>query len=123
MFARTRPRSALASTNSECKNCVDSTAALTHSDAAGDVSTGCPAATEHSTIEFVMGNKDLSAHPESEGTVTPGLCRDCRNAKIMRSDRGSVFYRCMLSDTNPDFAKYPTLPVLNCSGWQKGEPQ
>jgi hypothetical protein len=86
------------------------------------VATGCPLATSVSQL-IVMDNKDLSAHPASEGTVTPGLCRDCRNAKIMRSDRDSVFYRCMLSDKSPDFVKYPRLPVLSCSGWQKGKPQ
>jgi hypothetical protein len=32
------------------------------------------------------------------------------------SDRGSVFYRCELAKTNPDFPKYPRLPVLSCSG-------
>ena len=34
-----------------------------------------------------------------------------------------VFYRCQLSDTNPRFRKYPTLPVLNCAGWRKVTPK
>ncbi len=49
-----------------------------------------------------------------------GLCGNCLNAKIVSSDRGSVFFRCMLSDQNPEFPRYPRLPVLTCSGWTAG---
>jgi hypothetical protein len=45
-----------------------------------------------------------------------GLCATCVHSKIVRSDRGSVFYRCALSDSNPQFPKYPRLPVLHCAG-------
>ena len=52
--------------------------------------------------------------------MTPiGLCEDCANAKIVRSDRDSVFYQCRLSATDPRFPKYPRLPVLTCSGYRK----
>jgi hypothetical protein len=51
-----------------------------------------------------------------------GLCATCRNVKIIRSDRGSIFYLCRLSATDPHFPKYPRLPVLNCSGYQNGDP-
>jgi hypothetical protein len=43
------------------------------------------------------------------------------NMKIIRLDRGSVFYRCMLSDKDPRFPKYPRLPVVSCTGWSKAE--
>lgn len=46
-----------------------------------------------------------------------GLCFDCVNAQKIQSDRGSTFYRCNLSDTDPNFPKYPRLPVLACSGY------
>ena len=46
-----------------------------------------------------------------------GLCASCANAKVMQSDRGSVFYLCELSFTNREYAKYPRLPVLNCGGF------
>jgi hypothetical protein len=36
----------------------------------------------------------------------------------MRSDRGSIFYRCGLSDTDARFPKYPALPVLSCPGYE-----
>ncbi len=52
--------------------------------------------------------------------MTPiGLCEDCANAKIVRSDRDSVFYQCRLSAADPRFPKYPRLPVLSCSGYRK----
>ena len=39
----------------------------------------------------------------------------------MRSDREAIFYRCSLSATDPQFPKYPRLPVLNCPGYEAGE--
>ena len=51
-----------------------------------------------------------------------GLCLDCANVKIVRSDRGSMFYSCRLSFTDPRFPKYPVLPVLSCGGYAKTPP-
>jgi len=48
----------------------------------------------------------------------PGLCATCRHARVVRSDRGSVFYRCLLAATDPRFSKYPPLPVLRCAGYE-----
>jgi hypothetical protein len=49
---------------------------------------------------------------------TPGLCGHCVHAQIIRSNRGSVFYLCRLSATDPRFPKYPRLPVLRCDGFR-----
>jgi len=46
-----------------------------------------------------------------------GLCADCRHAETVASARGSRFYLCRLSFTDPRFAKYPHLPVLACDGY------
>ncbi len=48
-----------------------------------------------------------------------GLCADCRNMQVMRSDRGSVFYLCQLWAIDPQYPKYPRLPVLRCAGYEK----
>jgi hypothetical protein len=48
-----------------------------------------------------------------------GLCVDCRHAQRIHSTRGSTFYRCKLSDTDPNFPKYPRLPVLQCTGYRR----
>lgn len=48
-----------------------------------------------------------------------GLCMDCRFARVIRSDRGSVFYQCTKSFEDPRFPKYPRLPVLDCSGYER----
>jgi len=47
-----------------------------------------------------------------------GLCPGCANVQIITSDRGSRFYLCRLSATDPRFAKYPVQPVLACRGFQ-----
>jgi hypothetical protein len=48
-----------------------------------------------------------------------GLCAHCQHAHIITNDRGSRFYLCRLSATDPRFPKYPRLPVLTCSGYQE----
>src|SRR5687767_11879710 len=48
-----------------------------------------------------------------------GLCAICRHARRITSDRGSVFVMCGLSKVDPAFPKYPPLPVLSCSGFDR----
>jgi len=50
----------------------------------------------------------------------PGLCADCANGRRVESARGSVFWLCERSATDPAFAKYPRLPVLRCPGYETG---
>jgi aspartate carbamoyltransferase catalytic subunit len=47
-----------------------------------------------------------------------GLCGDCRHGRRVESDRGSVFWRCELSVSDPSFPKYPRLPVRECRGYE-----
>lgn len=51
-----------------------------------------------------------------------GLCETCRFMRRVQSDRGSIFYLCELSATDPNFPKYPRLPVLQCSGYESINP-
>ena len=51
--------------------------------------------------------------------MSPGLCATCIHMREVQSDRGSTFYRCALSDSDPRFPKYPRLPVLRCDGYQQ----
>ena len=48
-----------------------------------------------------------------------GLCADCKFARRIASSKGSTFLLCGLSKTDSRFPKYPRLPVLNCTGYQK----
>lgn len=47
-----------------------------------------------------------------------GLCGRCRHARTVRSRRGSRFWLCARSRSDPRFPRYPTLPVLSCAGFQ-----
>jgi hypothetical protein len=49
----------------------------------------------------------------------PGLCATCRFARVIRNDRGSTFYLCGKSFEDPSFPKYPRLPVVACSGYER----
>jgi mannose-6-phosphate isomerase-like protein (cupin superfamily) len=48
-----------------------------------------------------------------------GLCAACGHVRIIRSDRGSSFYLCGLSSSDPRYPKYPRLPVLSCAGYEE----
>ena len=50
-----------------------------------------------------------------------GLCATCVHVRRIVSDRGSVFYLCELSKTDPSFPKYPRLPVVACDGFACSE--
>jgi len=46
-----------------------------------------------------------------------GLCVRCEHSEPVISSRGSRFYLCRLSITDPRFPKYPRLPVVVCPGF------
>ena len=50
-----------------------------------------------------------------------GLCAECVHARLLTSDKGSVFIQCELAKADERFAKYPRLPVLSCSGYVRAE--
>lgn len=51
-----------------------------------------------------------------------GLCATCLHRREIRSDRGSLFLQCLRSFKEPQFPKYPRLPVLRCSGFEPSPP-
>jgi hypothetical protein len=55
----------------------------------------------------------------SSESPAAGLCEECVHSKRVGSARGSVFRLCMLHETDARFAKYPRLPVVQCTGYLK----
>lgn len=47
-----------------------------------------------------------------------GLCNLCRHQRIVGNTRGSRFSLCERSRTDPAFAKYPPIPVVECRGFE-----
>jgi hypothetical protein len=43
-----------------------------------------------------------------------GLCDTCDHQKLIKSGRGSVFSMCQLGLRDPDWPKYPRMPVERC---------
>lgn len=62
--------------------------------------------------------EDSGGPPLPRASGRAGLCASCRHARRIESDRGSVFYLCELSASDPRFRKYPALPVIQCSGYE-----
>jgi hypothetical protein len=48
----------------------------------------------------------------------PGLCGTCRHARVITTDRGSRFWLCQRSASDPRFPRYPALPVARCPGFE-----
>jgi hypothetical protein len=59
---------------------------------------------------------DTALHSDEHARV--GLCFTCRYRRVIVSDRGSRFYFCERSITDPRFPKYPPLPVVACVGYE-----
>src|SRR6266496_239092 len=69
-----------------------------------------------SYLESVTTQPEGDREKPAQDTI--GLCARCSHVKVIRSDRGSVFYLCQRSFTDPSFPKYPRLPVRSCGGFQ-----
>ena len=55
--------------------------------------------------------------------VPNGLCLDCIHLRLLHSGR-SRFVRCFLAESDPDYPRYPVLPVVDCAGhgpWEDDE--
>jgi hypothetical protein len=50
-----------------------------------------------------------------------GICDACRHQRLVPNTRGSVFSLCERSREDPDFPRYPRLPVLTCPGFEPTE--
>lgn len=55
------------------------------------------------------------------GPIQPpaGLCSQCRHRKEIRTDRGSIFTQCLRSFAEPQYPRYPRIPVLTCPGLER----
>jgi hypothetical protein len=51
-----------------------------------------------------------------------GLCDHCAHQQLVTSGRGSQFSLCRLGLKDPDWPKYPPMPVLRCPRYAPGEP-
>jgi hypothetical protein len=54
-----------------------------------------------------------------------GLCDRCAHQRLVGTTRGSTFSLCERSRTEPEFPRYPRVPVLRCPGFtcRRAEPE
>jgi hypothetical protein len=55
--------------------------------------------------------------------VNAGLCDSCRHQRIIRNTRGSSFSLCERSRTQPEYPRYPRIPVQRCHGHEPAPEQ
>jgi hypothetical protein len=48
-----------------------------------------------------------------------GLCDACAHQKLITSGRGSVFSLCQIGLKDPDWPKYPRMPVSACPRFER----
>jgi len=60
--------------------------------------------------------KSPATNPDTDRV---GLCATCAHVQVVSSSKGSTFYLCLLSNVDPRFHRYPVLPVIACTGYQK----
>jgi len=68
-----------------------------------------------------MSEARRPADSENDAVIA-GLCATCRHTRKVASARGSLFVLCERSAADASFPKYPRLPVLQCSGYEPGDP-
>jgi|GEM_PF-3976531 len=49
------------------------------------------------------------------------LCTSCKEVRLIKNNRGSVFLLCLKSKQNNSYSKYPVQPVLSCTGYSFAE--
>ncbi|HXP98583.1 MAG TPA: hypothetical protein VN845_00795 [Solirubrobacteraceae bacterium] len=59
------------------------------------------------------------ALPTGRRGPSAGLCETCRHRQLVPNTRGSVFWLCTRSRTDPAYPRYPRLPVLSCPGYER----
>ena len=56
--------------------------------------------------------------PQRQVADAAGLCSSCARVQVVQSARGSTFYLCRRSFSDPRFSRYPVLPVRACPGYE-----
>jgi hypothetical protein len=51
-------------------------------------------------------------------TALAGLCASCVHCQRIENSRGSVFFLCRRALEDPQYRRYPPLPVRQCRGYQ-----
>ncbi len=53
-----------------------------------------------------------------DSATATGLCAACRYARRIRNARGSTFLLCGRAAAEPQYSRYPPLPVRHCPGYE-----
>jgi hypothetical protein len=57
--------------------------------------------------------------PSPSPGARAGLCDTCSYQQEVRNTRGSTFSLCLRSRSDPEYLRYPRLPVLACQGYER----
>jgi len=65
----------------------------------------------------------VTPEPPPPGRAGPraGLCDSCTHQQLVPNTRGSVFSLCGRSRSQPEYPRYPRLPVFDCPGHEPRE--
>jgi hypothetical protein len=66
-----------------------------------------------------MTTEPPSAAPPPPRAPAAGLCDSCAHQQQVHNTRGSTFSLCTRSREDPSYPRYPRLPVLACTGYER----
>ena len=57
--------------------------------------------------------------PPDREAARLGLCATCRFGRVFRSGKGVTYVSCERSKIDPRYPRFPTVPVLECAGFEE----
>ena len=67
---------------------------------------------------FIWMTKKGRRARRQASVMTRSLCETCTWMREIVTPKGSRFLLCQLSQSNPNYPKYPPQPVVRCEGYQ-----
>lgn len=55
----------------------------------------------------------------SDKRTDQGLCGSCWHSRLIASAKGTTYFLCERSFADPQFPKYPAIPVTQCTGFEQ----
>lgn len=77
----------------------------------------CPPCLRQAVAALLSQQQATGAIRDTETPV--GLCASCRHVTRLHTKGRSVVYLCGLSAGDPQFPKYPRLPMSSCVGYTR----
>ena len=63
----------------------------------------------------------MNSRPLPPALARVGLCAVCAHSRHLEARKGTEYWSCERSRSDPRFVQYPPLPVMRCAGFEESE--